>query len=232
MLIERLTEVGIDVFYSNTDGITAMIKKSQVPEYYKICKDWEDELGLSLEFFKIKKMVIRDVNNYILETEPDGKGKSSIKSKGDFNFTYKLGKQLDSPIVAKMVFRYFFNNIPVSESVYSENPTDYFISQKIGDDFFGQLEMLRTLTEKVHTITLPNINRYYASNAKDDSGYLFKIRTNDHNNKEHVLKDSKVKICNDITLFNKDDVNYRYYINKAMKLISPFFNKQLNIFES
>jgi DNA polymerase elongation subunit (family B) len=226
MLAERLNKVSIDVFYSNTDGITAKIHKSKLSEYHRICKEWETELGLSLEYVKIKKFMLRDVNNYAI-MNTDG----SLKFKGDFLQKPKLGKQLDALIVSKAVFEHIFNNKSFKEVIKnSKNPLDFLMSQKIGDDFYAELQSLKKICDVIEVKRLPNINRYYASNSVSKSGYLFKIRKTT-NQKEHVLKDSRVVICNDMSKFDFKDVNYNYYEDRVKSVLGLFSKQnQLNLF--
>lgn len=76
-LIDLLPEC--ELIQANTDGITVRIKKSIKYLFDIWCKEWEKMTGLVLEEVLYKRMIIRDVNNYIAETM-DGK----IKRKGAY----------------------------------------------------------------------------------------------------------------------------------------------------
>ena len=67
----------------NTDGITVRIPVSEKRHFYNLCKEWEKETALILEYVAYKKMIIRDVNNY-MGLYMDGK----VKYKGTFK-TYE-----------------------------------------------------------------------------------------------------------------------------------------------
>jgi hypothetical protein len=223
MLAERLDSAGIDVFYSNTDGLTSKVPKDKISEYYRICKEWESELKMELEYVKIKKFLIRDVNNYILEDEY-----GNFKEKGDFKQTISLGKQIDSPIVAKALKKYYFDGIPIASTIKSLqniSPLDYIISQKIGDTFTAELQSIRVIGEPINIQLLPNINRYYAAKGHK-SGYLFKIAKIGES-KGHLLKDSPVIICNNLSDFDIDTINFRYYEEKTKSIIS-LISKSVN----
>jgi hypothetical protein len=227
MLIERLTLAGIDVFYSNTDGITAIVKNNQETDYKRICDEWQKELGLELEFFSIKKMVMRDVNNYILEYE-----NGEVKAKGDFIQKPKLGKELDAPIVANAIYEYFFKGKTIGSTIRdpSKKPIYYLISRKIGDDFNAVLERIEELSSYPKQTTLPNICRYMATNYKSPkSGYLYKVRKS-NKEREHVLKDSPVIICNNMSDFDITNINFQYYERRVMSFINLLNNKQQSLF--
>lgn len=49
----------------NTDGFETMIPTDKIEKYYQICDRWEVMTQLQLEHDEYKKMIIRDVNNYI-----------------------------------------------------------------------------------------------------------------------------------------------------------------------
>jgi DNA polymerase elongation subunit (family B) len=71
MLCERIMYLGDDAELAqvNTDGITARVRRSALDKYYDVCKDWEKESRLTLEYAQYKKMYISDVNNYVAEYE-------------------------------------------------------------------------------------------------------------------------------------------------------------------
>lgn len=66
LLAEKLMEIdGLSLIQVNTDGVTVKLPKNKKDEYYKICKEWEEKIKLSLEYSNYSTMYIRDVNNYI-----------------------------------------------------------------------------------------------------------------------------------------------------------------------
>src|SRR5699024_4820490 len=79
---------------------------------YKVWKRWEEVTKLELEHAVYKQMILRDVNNYIAETE-DG----SIKYKGAFEIDVAYHKNRSQRIVPIAVSRYFIDNIPVEETI-------------------------------------------------------------------------------------------------------------------
>ena len=68
LLAERLLAIqSLSICQCNTDGISVWIKRIDKPLLDAFCRRWEKETRLSLEYVEYKKMVIRDVNNYIAE---------------------------------------------------------------------------------------------------------------------------------------------------------------------
>lgn len=64
MLSERLVDQLNDttVLQINTDGVTLKIPIDQEQLYYDICKQWEKDTNLTLEYVNYSKMIIRDVD--------------------------------------------------------------------------------------------------------------------------------------------------------------------------
>jgi len=61
MLIEKLLEINLTLLQSNTDGVTLKIKKVDLDNCFRICKEWETKTQLQLEYAEYSKMIIRDV---------------------------------------------------------------------------------------------------------------------------------------------------------------------------
>jgi O6-methylguanine-DNA--protein-cysteine methyltransferase len=66
MLADRLLQIdGLKLVQLNTDGLTVAMKRDTEDQYNQICKQWQKDVGLELEFVDYSKMFIRDVNSYI-----------------------------------------------------------------------------------------------------------------------------------------------------------------------
>ena len=66
LLIDRLLDIPeLQVIQANTDGVTVKHPRRYEEQYYSICKKWEEDVKLELEFAHYKSMHIRDVNSYI-----------------------------------------------------------------------------------------------------------------------------------------------------------------------
>lgn len=136
MLIERLEEAGIHVWYANTDGIIAKVRKEQEAEYDAICHGWEEELGFTLETTRFKKAVVRDVNEYVMEKE-----NGVFKAKGDLDYeSWKdVTKSFNMPVEQLAIQRYFFEGKPVMETLTEHGDIlDFCKAQNVGRQY--QLE--------------------------------------------------------------------------------------------
>lgn len=110
-LIEHVEHM-CEIVQSNTDGILVKLRsKDDYDEYVNICAEWEKRTRLDLEHDIYKKVIQKDVNNYIL-VEPNG----SYKSKGAW--TMKLDDlNNELPIVNKALIEYFINDVPVEDTI-------------------------------------------------------------------------------------------------------------------
>jgi len=86
MLAERLLTIpGLRLIQANTDGITVYCPRDQIDRMRAICDEWSESTRLELEEAVYKRMMIRDVNNYLAETD-SGK----IKRKGSYCYETPL----------------------------------------------------------------------------------------------------------------------------------------------
>lgn len=125
MLAEQLAKIG-RLLMCNTDGIEVRIKRTDLDDLHEICEAWENLTGLELEHDFYKRLVIRDVNNYIAVTE---KGKA--KRKGFFRTYYDYTEEDGKPhsynenpsatIIPEAIYEYFVNDVPIEETIENEN---------------------------------------------------------------------------------------------------------------
>jgi DNA polymerase len=114
-LMEHL-EPYCEIIQSNTDGILIRMPDGQNPDdFYSlvddICFEWETRTGLKLEFDEYKRVLQKDVNNYVI-VDFDGK----YKSKGAY--VKKLGTlDYDLPIVNKALVDFMVKGIPVEKTI-------------------------------------------------------------------------------------------------------------------
>lgn len=208
MLIEMLDQAGIPCISANTDGIECQVKTSKIDTYYSVCKEWESITGFMLEYTQYKSYIKRDVNNYIA-IDIDGK----VKTKGAFIPEVALNKGYKHPIVAKAVYEYFVNEIPVEDTIRkTKDIFDFCISQKMGKEFKMELKTASGLKQ------LQRINRFYISNF---GGYLQKRNVNDGRVIGLFVKRA-VQLLNEYnaeTPFEKYNVNIEWYIKEAKSMI-------------
>ncbi len=121
-LIEKI-EPFCKLIQSNTDGILILIKEKDFDRLDDVVYSWEQRTGLHMSFDIYKKIIQKDVNNYIA-IDLDGE----IKSKGAF---VKKLSDLDNdlPIVNKALVDYMVHGFPVEKTIGDCNELKEF--QKI-----------------------------------------------------------------------------------------------------
>src|SRR5690606_6342852 len=181
---------------------------------------WEKMTSLSLEYVEYKKMVIRDVNNYLsISTSGKIKYKGAFKPNDEMRKDGEYHKSFSQGIVATAVAKYFIDNIPVEDMVY--NCTDIFEFCKTGNttgDWVAETFEIKD-GNKVNVVQQQKNNRYYLSN----NGVRFQKR---------IVKDGKLSEIEYeseklVTIFNvyeeknfsEYDINYQYYIDECYKII-------------
>ena len=229
MWIEKLVKniPNLTILQVNTDGVSLLFPR----KYHQIAIDVTDErtkiTGLTYEFNEYKKMVIRDVNNYSAQYSIDSK----IKHKGAFEIEKELHKDPSMKIVSIALEKYFFEGVPVRQTIENHsNIYDFCLRLKLNSQFKGQynyIDQSNGVPEK-KTIELGKNTRYYISNK---GGSLYKLK-----NENRKLTGVSVGFVT--TLFNKYtekpmrdyDINYQFYIMECNKIINQIENNQLTLF--
>ena len=179
----------------NTDGIMVSFDDSEYDRVVAITKEWERRTRFELEEDKIKRIVQKDVNNYVeipYEGDPKIKGGYLVRGiapAGAFNINN------NATIVAKSIVEYFVNGTPPEETI--NGCDDIFAFQliaKAGSKYREAYHLVDGVKESVQ-----KVNRVYAS--KDSRyGKLYKVKNeNDSTAKiemlpEHCIIDNDNKL--------------------------------------
>ena len=178
-----------------------------------------------------------DVNNY---SAKDRLGK--IKEKGLFIKEPIVQKGYDKPIIAIALYNYFYNNIPVENTIRNHTDIyDFCSGQKIDDSTFIP-KFIRIVNGETIEKVLQKTNRYYVTKSdmtttKFTVGYIIKeYRTANYSSKMNKGKEIRIKkkpinlqAGDKVVLFNnfipfdniKDyEIDYKYYINETNKIIN------------
>lgn len=239
MLLENISEtIDCKILQANTDGFTIICKKSEENIVDKLSKEWENLTKLSLEKEYYRKMIIRDVNNYIAVPKDPNK---SIKYKGIFEIDRAWYKNHSMLIVPKALSEYYVKEIPIENTVYKcDDILDFTKRGRANKDskiISRELKNFNYIDK-----TLQKNNRYIITNKGKE---LIKIMKPLDNN-DKLLKDKRqsnifdfledVKIYKPreisleagykCTLLNKlqdknvkkYNINYKYYINEINKI--------------
>ncbi len=212
--VERITT--LKLIQLNTDGVMVSLEDWELPILAEINDEWQSRTGFMLEEDVIKRVVQKDVNNYI-EIKSDG----SVKTKGGYlvRGTSVVGAfniNNNATIVCKAICDYFVHGTPVEETI--NGCDDLMAFQLIAKAGAKYREAYHLVGEEKQPVQ--KVNRVYAS--KDTRyGKLFKVKAeNDATAKIEMLPDHCV-IDNDNQL-TIEDVDKTFYIEMAKKRINDF----------
>ena len=226
----------IDFVNINTDGIMFTIDRNEVEISERIIKEWSDVTKFEMERDDFKKVIQKDVNNYIGIT-PEGK----LKTKGGYVSLYEKGnfKTNSLQIIHRSIVEYLVNNVPVEKTI--NECTDIFAFQQIvktGGTFEGSYHYVNGVREPIQ-----KVNRVYA--VKDPKyGAVVKgkwITEKRKKNKDTGKMESTpvdppqwsetiISECPDHAFIDNenvltvDDLDKDYYIDMAKKRIDKYIN--------
>lgn len=206
----------VKVIQLNTDGLMISLDVEDLDKYKAICSEWQARTGFELEEDKIKKIIQKDVNNYIEIAENDkvkikgGYLVRGIAPAGAFNVNN------NATIVAKAIVDYFVKGTPVEETI--NNCQDVLSFQLIAKASHKYSKVYHSINQEL--VEVQRCNRVYAS--KDyRNGTLYKVHKETKNlNKIASLPISCI-VDNKNTL-SIDDIDKSWYIALAKKQIRDF----------
>jgi hypothetical protein len=221
MLYEMICEEIPDAIplMQNTDGLETMIPTHAVGKYMDICSRWEQLTKLSLEHDQYKKMIIRDVNNYIAISKED-----KVKCKGAFEWedlhkkkVAVFHKNKSFLIIPKAIYAYFVNGTD-PEVFLEENKeiTDYCAGVKAKSGWYFEEQFIEDGQLVVNR--LQKIVRYYVSNT---GSKLVKC----HKDGRVIQVEAGQWLQTTINRIDKDkpfenyDINKQYYLDEIYKQI-------------
>jgi hypothetical protein len=244
LLLTMLAEMLMDIEDSkliqiNTDGLTMVIPKSKIDQYYDLCNQWMQLTRLQLEYVEYSKMIIFDVNNY-LAFYTNGK----YKAKGRCEFeNIPLHKNKSFAIIPRAFYEYHKNNVkPVDFITNHTNIYDFCAgvkskrSDKKGSNWY-QLHWVEDGQYK--TKKLSKTVRYFVSKKGNSL-----IKHSEDGSQSHVeapirkgnkiIKDWKVSYFNKyypVNNFQDYNIDYTYYVSKVNEWISDIRDiTQLSLF--
>ena len=220
MLIEKYELNDIHVISANTDGVTIKVRKDLIPKMHEINDWWCDATQYILERTDYTKIIFSTVNDY-LAIMPDG----YVKKKGDFLTDFELHKNKSARIVPIALEQYYVNGVPVAETIMNhKNLYDFCIRKKASRDFHYEGVDPKTNNQTIYN----KLIRYYVSNVGEK---VYKVKNEDSQSK--AVKRSQVEagewVCHVCNYLEKDspidNVNYKYYIDKAEGMIVKILTK-------
>lgn len=215
-LVEALELEGIHVISANTDGIVIKLPKDKFDVYKRITDEWNEHNKMGADYETYKVIVSRDINNYFdIQTNGDIEFKGALDPK---QYLKDLKKGYDEPIVAKAVFEYFTNNIPISETLRKHTDIlDFCKTQNVGKQF----DVVYSIVEnrQVKTVTSQRHVRFYVSTK----GVIIQKQHKVTKKRSNLASGKPVVILNslDDKPIEERNIDYGYYYEECYKIIDP-----------
>ncbi len=247
MLAEMLAYTpGLQMIQINTDGLTIRYPRVQQKDVHAVCNWWQQLTQLELENVEYKRMMIRDVNNYIGEYT-DGK----LKRKGCYEYKREHHQNHSVLVVPKIAEKALVHGVDIESAVRNHTDVmDFMLRVKAGRGdhlLLDDVEQQKTCRYYVSTeggimvtkrppVAGKKGGDYKKSASCTESDYARLNVTGIHNPAIHtknksvygetrteVEKGWKVTVCNDITQCI-NPINYDYYIDRVKKIVEPLRN--------
>ena len=149
----------LKIIQLNTDGIMVSLDNEDEPKWQEITQEWQDRTGFALEEDFIKKIIQKDVNNYI--EIPEGDGDPKIKGVALFRGISAAGAwkiNNNATIVPKAVIDYFSKGIDPEETIYAATDIlDFQMISKVGGTYSRCFQIVDG-----EEVAVQRVNRVYA----------------------------------------------------------------------
>nr|DAP59183.1 MAG TPA: DNA polymerase [Caudoviricetes sp.] len=210
-----------ELVQSNTDGILIKYKDKDLNTIKEICKEWELNYGLNLDYEYVEKIVQRDVNNYILKTK-DGK----IKGKGIFaNHNGGDFEKNNLTIIDMALKEYYINNKnireTITEMIEKNNVTPFQQIAKMGATY----DIMEHDGQEVQ-----KVNRIFAT-WNNNYGAINKVKNNNGVKKYTKIANSSDKVYINNNTIDKTDtklIDIDYYVRLVEK--NKFIDENYKLF--
>lgn len=216
----------LKIIQTNTDGTLLYFPRKYMSLVQELSQEWSDISGINMEQDHIKKIWQRDVNNYLLVKEEDGKEKVKRKGLWLMDTWTKPGYFLISPLTAYIsqtaAQKFLLEGKDIVDTILSCNDILQFaMTCKKGPTYRGVIQKFADGTEK----ELYKCNRVIAT--KDSYyGMLYKIKmykdklqyTKMPSIPEHCML---INEALDTYNFNeiKKTLDYMFYIQRSIGLL-------------
>ncbi len=207
----------LKIIQLNTDGIMMSFDHEDEAKYQEITQEWQDRTGFELEEDFIRKIVQKDVNNYV-EVPADG-GEPKVKGgqlvrgiapAGAFNINN------NAVVVARAIKQYFIDGTPPEETIAaSENILDFQLIAKAGGKYSQCYHLVGG--EKV---IVQKVNRVYAVSDKS-KGTVYKTHAVTGRDAKVAGLPTHCAIDNNNNL-SIEVVDRKWYVKLAKKYINDF----------
>ena len=211
----------IELVQSNTDGILIKYKEKDLDTIKEICKEWELNYNLKLDYEYVEKIIQRDVNNYILKTV-DGK----IKGKGVFaNHNGGNFEKNNLTVVDIVLKEYYINGKDIRETITQmiekNNVTPLQQIAKMGNSY----DLMEHNGQEVQ-----KVNRIFAT-WDNNYGAINKVKNKDGVKKYTKIANSSDKVYINNDIIDKTDtklIDVDYYVRLVEK--NKFIDENYKLF--
>lgn len=217
-LIEKLGNVGIQTISANTDGITCKVDKEQLETYFDICDAWQTRTKLQLEFAQYDSIYRRDVNNYLVVKSGEYVNrkfypKDGVKAKGVFVDEVDIKKGYYAPVIPKAVKKWFLEGVTPDKFISEyDNIHHFFIAQRVDPSKFNVFQVFSDKKDEMQQKT----NRYFVGKRELAQGL---VKRRPDGTEISLIAGQTVVLANELYDDIMDDVDYKFYINEAWKII-------------
>lgn len=202
----------------NTDGLTILIPRENHKKVKAICEKWEKFSRLGLEYEYYRKLVMRDVNNYIaIKADHSAKRKGAWATLEDLKT--EPHKNSSAMIIPEAITQWVEKDIPVEQTISTaQNIYDFLYGLKGGSDFvYTSWHTTREgrITRDIHR---ERAVRYYVATQGSwlHKNYSdFRIDAIEKSHPVQMLMDVKYD-----SILAYQDLNKEYYIQKAREDIA------------
>lgn len=214
---------GAQIIQSNTDGLLVYLRRKDLDKLRQLTNEWTRISGINMEEEVIEKIWQKNVNNYLLVKE-NGK----IKSKGLWlkDNIYQPGTVKLSPLAAhvcqKAATEFLLNGTDIIKYIVNHNNlSDFVMTCTKGPSYRGVVQRFDDGTQQ----ELFKCNRVIASKTKSlGKIYKYKLYKGEVRYAQMPNIPDNCKLVNeDLKSYNfsdiKKDLDYMYYIQRAMDLV-------------
>ena len=220
----------VKIIQINTDGVMISFDESDYDIINDVNKEWQERTKFTLEEDKIRRVVQKDVNNYII-VKSDG----STKVKGGY-LTYGISQtgawniNNNATIIKKALLEYFVNDTPVENTINeSSDILEFQFIAKAGAKYREAYHIVDE--KKVH---IQKVNRVYAT-KNTRYGTLNKVKALICDDDKTVQTHSqKIESLPEHCIIDTDnhlsiaEVDKDFYIAVAHKRINDFLGIKNN----
>jgi len=225
MLKEKVPDLKIESW--NTDGINLIYNKKHTNVILEVKKRWEKIVNAEMEITPYKKIIRRDVNNYIAI-----KKDNNVKLKGIFEIEKELHKNHSFQIIPIALYNYFIKGISIQQTFDENNNIfDYLGTIRVQNTASGIWILVHSYIENKQAVEkkIQKINRYYVTTNKAHNIIKKNITNGNWQYIEARRNTIPLNIVNDTNAKNYN-IDYSFYHREIFKIINMIDDKQLKLF--